>query len=142
MDNPRLIKKFIRDNKEIYYPLLAINCTFLIYWILSLFIEFADSHTIHPFLFFTLDLFIMKYTVDFCREMKDRNLNKISMLALYLSAIIILSIFTVMGLILLLLSDFFYLIPISVHFISIFVIYYILRREVVKYYEKKKRSER
>ena len=137
MDELRLIKVFVRNHKEIYYPLFALIFTFLLYWILSLFIEFADSHTIYPFLFFTVDLFLIKCTIDFYSELKDKKMNNLSKLAFFLSLIIILSIFTLIGLISLLFSDLFYLIPISIHFISIFIIYYFLHREVLKYYKKK-----
>jgi len=140
MEKSRLTKRIILNNKEAYYPLITIIFTFIIYWILSLFIEYADSYTIWPFLFFTLDIFIIKYALDFYRELKNKNLNKTSILALFLSSIILLSLVIIIGLILLLLSDIFYLIPISIHIISIFVIYYFLRREVVKYYEKKQRD--
>lgn len=140
MEKSGLTKRIILNNKEAYYPLITITFTFLIYWILSLFIKFADSHTIWPFLFFTLDIFIIKYALDFYRELKNKNLNKTSILALFLSSIILLSLIIIIGLILLLLSDIYYLIPISIHIISIFVIYYFLRREVVKYYEKKNRE--
>jgi len=140
MDKPRLIKAIIRNRKEIYYPLFALICTFLLYLILSLFIEFADSHTIYPFLFFTLDLFIIKYTADFNSEVKEKNLNDTSMFTLYLSVIIILSLLVIIGLVFLLLSDIFYMIPISIHFISIIMIYCFLHREVVKYYEKKENN--
>lgn len=137
MEKSKLTKRIILNNKEAYYPLFTIIFTFLIYWILSLFIEFSDSHTIWPFLFFTSDIFIIKYARDFYRELRNKNLNKTSILALFLGSVILLSSVTIIGLILLLLSDFFYLIPISIHLISIFVIYYFLHREVVKYYEKK-----
>ena len=137
MEKSGLTKRIILNKKEAFYPLFTIIFTFLIYWITSLFIDFADSHTIFPFLFFTLDIFIIKYTMDFYRELKNKNLNKTSILALFLSSIFLLSLFTILGLILLLLSDIFYLIPISIHLISIFIIYYFLRREMVKYYEKK-----
>ena len=140
MDKPVLIKAIIRNRKEIYYPLFALICTFLLYLVLSFFIEFADSHTIYPFLFFTLDLFIIKYTVDFFSEVKENNLNNTSMFILYVSLIIILSLFVILGLVFLLSSDIFYMIPISIHFISIFMIYYFLHREVVKYYEKKENN--
>jgi len=142
MEKSGLTKRIILNNKEAYYPLFTILFTFLIYWIISLFIDFADSHTICPFLFFTLDIFIIKYALDFYRELKNKNLNKTSILALFLSSIILLSLIFIIGLILLLLSDIFYLIPISIHLISIFIIYYFLRREVVKYYEKKNRKSR
>ena len=140
MEKSGMTKRIILNNKETFYPLFTIIFTFLIYWIISLFIEFADSHTIFPFLFFTLDIFIIKYALDFYRVLKNKNLNKTSILALFLSSIIILSLIFIIGLILLLLSDIFYLIPISIHLISIFIIYYFLRREVVKYYEKKNRE--
>ena len=132
-----LTRRSILNNKEAYYPLFTIIFTFLIYWIISLFIEFADSRTIFPFLFFTLDIFIIKYALDFYRELKNKNLNKTTILALFLSSIILLSLIFIIGLILLLLSDIFYVIPISIHLISIFIIYYFLHREVVKYYEKR-----
>jgi len=137
MNEARLIKFIVRNHKEIYYPLFAIIFTFILYWILSLFIEFADNHTIYPFLFFTFDLFLIKFTIDFYSELRDKKINCLSIILLYLSSIIILSIFTLVGLISLLFSDLFYLIPISIHFISIFIIYYFLHREVVKYYKKK-----
>ena len=137
MDEHILSKEIIKSHKQIYYPLLAIVCTFFIYWMLSLIIDFADSHTIYPFLFFTLDLLLIKYTIDFYSEKEDKNLNITSKLALFLGLIIILSLITLIGLSLLLASDLFYLIPISVHFTTIFIIYFFLRREVVKYYEKK-----
>ena len=140
MEKSGLTKRIVLNNREAYFPLFTIIFSFLIYWITSLFIEFADSHTIFPFLFFTLDIFIIKYALDFYRELKNKNLNKTSILALFLSSIILLSLVIIIGLILLLLSDIFYLIPISIHIISIFVIYYFLRREVVKYYEKKQRD--
>lgn len=135
-----LTRKSILNNKEAYYPLFTIIFTFLIYWITSLFIEFAYSHTIFPFLFFTLDIFIIKYALDFYRELKNKNLNKTSILALFLSSIILLSLIIIIELILLLLRDILYLIPISIHLISIIIIYYFLRREVVKYYEKKQKD--
>ena len=141
MEKSGLTKRIILNNREAYFPLFTIIFTFLIYWITSLFIEFADSHTICPFLFFTLDIFIIKYALDFYRDLKNRNLNKTSILALFLSSIILLSLIFIIGLILLLLSDIFYLIPISIHLISIFIIYYFLHREVVKYYEKKKQKD-
>ena len=140
MEKSGLTKRIILNNREAYFPLFTIIITFLIYWITSLFIEYADSHTICPFLFFTLDIFIIKYALDFYRELKNKNLNKTTILALFLSSIILLSLIFIIGLILLLLSDIFYLIPIFIHLISIFIIYYFLRREVVKYYEKKNRK--
>lgn len=140
MGKSGLTRRCILNNKEVYYPLFTIIFTFLIYWIISLFIEFADSYTIFPFLFFTLDIFIIKYALDFYRELKNKNLNKTTILALFLSSIILLSLIFTVGLITLLLNDIFYLIPISIHLISIFIIYYFLRREVVKYYEKKNRE--
>ena len=140
MKPPYSSKSFIRNNKEIYYPLFTIICTFILYWIISFFMEIADSHTVFPFLFFTIDLFIIKYLIDYNREFKNKNLKWSIILFLTLCAIFFLSMITTISLFQLVMRDLFYLIPISIHFISIFIIYYFLRNEVIKYYKKQNRD--
>lgn len=130
-------KDIINRKRQVFYPLFTIFVTFLIYWILSLFIDFADSETVFPFLFLTLDLFILRYFIDniIHHQKENDNFKNISFLLIFIIGV--LSILLVTSLVLLLLIDLFYLIPITIHFLAIIIIYFFLKHEVKKYFSIK-----
>lgn len=138
MKSDKLILEIIRRKKEIYYPLFTISISYLFYWICILFISLADSQVVLPFFLLSIAIIILVYSFDMYNKFNNNAKpfsKKIIFILIFIAAIII--IITILRLLSLVLFNFYYLIPICVHFLASFLVYYILRKEVKNYYSKK-----
>lgn len=139
MESKKLTIKIIQRKKEVYYPIFTISISYMIYWIFILFISLADSQVVLPFLFLSVAILIFTYSLDRYNALK-KEINPISKISVGFLIIIsiLLSFIAILRLCILILIDSFYLIPICIHFFISVLVYYILRREVKHYYNKKK----
>lgn len=141
MESKKLTIKIIQRKKEVYYPIFTISISYMIYWIFILFISLADSQVVLPFLFLSVAILIFIYSLDRYNALK-KEINSISKISVGFLIIIsiLLSFIAKLRLCILILIDSFYLIPICIHFFISVLVYYILRREVKHYYNKKNRK--
>jgi len=131
MKSEKLTIRIIQKKKEVYYPLFTISISYMIYWVFILFISLADSQVVLPFLFLCIAIIIFTFSIDTYKFLK-----KMSVILL-IGISITISFIAVLRLGFLILINFYYIIPISIHLLGSFLIYFILRREVKKYYFKK-----
>jgi hypothetical protein len=136
----------IRKKKEVYYPLFTILISFILYWLVSLIINKANSKEVLPFILITLNILSFKISYDlFKLENKKWELEKKEneesthykrknrvFLSFFMSFLIFLLI--ILELIILLLSDILYIISIGIHLITIVIIYFFLNWKIKKYY--------
>jgi len=138
MKSDKLTLEIIRRKKEIYYPLFTISISYLFYWICILFISLADSQVVLPFLLLSIAIIIFTYSCDryntFNNSAESFSKREILILIVIATIISVIAIFRLLSLILI---NFFYIIPICVHFLASVLVYYILRKEVKNYYSKK-----
>lgn len=142
MSFTKILSIIVRNKKEVYYPLLTIVVSFFLYWIISLFIEFADSYTVFPFFLVTCSILFFIILFDIHVE-QEKNVNKspeefteIKSKFFLFYIIIPLIIFSVgiIEVIVLLIFNLMFMIPIVIHLISIIMIYFFLSKEVKRYY--------
>lgn len=141
MRSNKLIIRIIQRKKEVYYSLFSISISYLLCWILILFISFADSQVILPFLFWSIAVLIFKYALDMYHASKKNNESvskKLIFLLIFIS--IIINFIVVLRLVILILFDIYYTIPTCIYFLASVLIYYILRREIKKYYSRKNKQ--
>ena len=135
-------KKFfiniIRRKKETYYPLFTISISYLFYWICMFFISLAVSQVVLPFLLLSFAIIILVYSYDMYHIINDHTESFQKRISFILIAMaIIISIIVIFRLLSLILINFFYIIPIFIHFFASLLVYFILRKEVKNYYNKK-----
>ena len=138
MKSDKLILDIILRKKETYYPLFTITISYLFYWICILFISLADSQVVLPFLLFSIAIIILVYSFDLYNKFINNTKSfskKIIFILIFIAALII--IIAILRLLSLILFNFYYLIPICVHFLASVLVYYILRKEVKNYYSNK-----
>jgi len=140
MKSDKLILRIIQEKKEVYYPLFTISISYIFYWIFILFISLADSQVVLPFLLLSVAVLTFTYSFDMYNAFKKKieSVSKRFVFSLIFIAIAV-SIIAILRLVVLTLIDFYYLIPIFLHFLTSVLIYFILRREVKKFYIKKNR---
>jgi len=141
MKSEKLILRIIQDKKEVYYPIFTITVSYLFYWICILLISIANSQIILPFLLLSVAVLIFVYSFDMNNALRKKieSVSKILASFLILISIIICG-FAILRLIFLTIFDIYYIIPISIHIFASILIYVILRREVKKYYFKKRQQ--
>jgi len=138
MRSNRIVFRIIKRKKEVYYPLFTLSITFLIYWILIIFINFTDSQVVLPFLIWSLTILTFRYSFDLYYEKKDEiesNSNQVFILLIALA--IISTLIIVLRLVVLILFNLHYFIPISIDLLLSILIYLVLRKEIKKYYSTK-----
>ncbi|MFX1304566.1 MAG: hypothetical protein ACFFBV_05700 [Promethearchaeota archaeon] len=141
MSSNKLIIRIIQRKKEVYYSLFSISISYLLCWILILFISFADSQVILPFFFWSLAVLIFKYALDIYHASKknDESISKsLTFLLVFVSVII--NFIVALRLVILVLIDIYYTIPICIYFLASILIYCILRYEIKKYYFRKNKQ--
>lgn len=141
MRSDKLIIRIIQRKKEVYYPLFTISISYLLYWIIILVISFVDSQVVLPFLFWSVAILIFIYSFDMYYVSKNDNKSISKELIFFLIFIsIAINFIVVLRLVILILFDIYYIIPICIHFLASVLIYYILRKEVKNYYSKKNKG--
>jgi len=141
MKSEKLILRVIQEKKEVYYPIFTITLSYLLYWICILLFSIANSQIILPSLLLSVGVLILVYSIDMDNTLRKKNesVSRILLFFLILVSIIICSI-AILRLIFLTIFDIYYIIPISIHIFASILIYVILRREVKKYYFKKRQQ--
>jgi len=141
MKSEKLILRVIQEKKEVYYPIFTITLSYLLYWICILLFSIANSQIILPSLLLCVGVLILVYSIDMDNTLRKKNesVSRILLFFLILVSIIICSI-AILRLIFLTIFDIYYIIPISIHIFASILIYVILRREVKKYYFKKRQQ--
>jgi len=133
-----LVAKIIRSKKEVYYPIITILVTFLIYWMITMFTDILNSRLVFLFLLWSVVILIFRYSLDTYHTFKENNENvsKVLIILLFFISIAIIF-FVLLRLIVLIIADIYYLIPINIHFFITALIYYVLHNEIKKYYIRK-----
>lgn len=141
MRSNSLVIQIIQRKKEVYYPLFTLSITFLIYWILMIFINFTDGQVVLPFLIWSLTILIFRYSFDLYYEKKDEIESSSNRVFIFLFAMaIIITLIIVLRLSVLILFNIYYFIPISIDLLLSFLIYFVLRKEIRKYYSTKSKE--
>ncbi len=136
-----LIKQIIQEKKEVYNSLFSIFIFFSIYWILTIFIDPNNAQIILFFLFWSVSLLIFIGSIDIYYEKKRNNIIILKKITIFLFSVSIVVFFIIgLYLTLLIIMDIYYIIPISIHFFITFLIYFILKAQLKKYYKLKKKK--
>ena len=104
-----------------------------------LFISFANSQVVLPFLFWSIANLIFTCSLDIyhiSKKSDDSVSKKLIFFLLFISLVI--NFIIVLILVFLVLLNIYYVIPISIYFLVSVLVFFILRKEVKKYYSKKK----
>lgn len=138
MKSNTIVIRIIKRKKEVYYPLFTLSITFLIYWILIIFINFTDSQVVLPFLIWNLTILAFRYSFDLYYEKKNEIESRSNQIFIFL---FVMTIFTtsiiVLRLVVLIIFNIYYVIPISIDLFLSLLIYFVLRKEIKKYYSTK-----
>ena len=115
MKSEKLILRIIQDKKEVYYPIFTIAVSYLFYWICILLISIANSQIILPFLLLSVAVLIFVYSIDMDNALKKKiePVSRKLMFFLIFTSIII-SLIAILRLIILTLTDLYYIIPVIV----------------------------
>ncbi len=128
----------IRKKKEIYYSLFAVVFSFLIYFLIAALIDVADSQPIFPFFLLVFGILLIRYNLDAYFALREElNFNFILILFILFGLSLTFIIYSIFGLVLFLFINFAYIITIIINFLASIIMYYILRKEIQKYYLKK-----
>jgi len=141
MRSNKLITKVIQQKKEVYYPLFTLSMSYFLSWLIIIFVSFADSQVALPFFFWSIAMLIFIYSLDLYQITKksdDSDTKKLIFLLILISLVI--SLFVVLRLVILVFFNIYYLIPICIYLLISVLVFFILRREVIKYYLKKNKQ--
>jgi len=128
----------IRKKKEIYYSLFTVVFSFLIYFLIAALIDVADSQPIFPFFLLVLGILLIRYNLDAYLALREElNFNLILILFILFGLSLTFILGAIFGLALLLFINFSYIITIIINFLASILMYYILKKEIQKYYSKK-----
>ena len=128
----------IRKKKEIYYSLFAVVFSFLIYFLIAALIDVADSQPIFPFFLLIFGILLIRYNLDaYFASREELNFKFILILFFLFDLSLTFIICAIFGLVLFLFINFAYIITIIINFLASILMYYILRKEIQKYYLKK-----
>ncbi|MBY9015202.1 MAG: hypothetical protein KGD68_05865 [Candidatus Lokiarchaeota archaeon] len=128
----------IRKKKEIYYSLFAVVFSFLIYFLIAALIDVADSQPIIPFFLLVFGILLIRYNLDaYFASREELNFNFILLLFILFGLSFTFILCAIFGLVLFLFISFAYIITIIINFLASILMYYILRKEIQKYYLKK-----
>lgn len=128
----------IRKKKEIYYSLFTVVFSFLIYFLIAALIDVADSQPIFPFFLLFFGILLIRYNLDaYLASREELNLNSILMLFILFVLSITFILGAIFSLALFLFINLSYIITIIINFLASILMYYILKKEIQKYYLKK-----
>ncbi|HUW88980.1 MAG TPA: hypothetical protein VMV43_00525 [Candidatus Nanopelagicaceae bacterium] len=128
----------IRKKKEIYYSLFAVVFSFLIYFLIAALIDVADSQPIFPFFLLIFGILLIRYNLDaYFASREELNFKFILILFILFGLSLTFILCAIFGLVLFLFINFAYIITIIINFLASILMYYILRKEIQKYYLKK-----
>ncbi len=141
MRSNKLIIKVIQQKKEVYYPLFTLSMSYFLSWLIIIFISFAHSQVALPFFFWSIAMLIFIYSLDvyhITKKSDDSVIKKLIFLLILISLVI--SLIVVLRLVILVFFNIYYLIPICIYLLISVLVFFILRREVIKYYLKKNKQ--
>ncbi|MBA7584366.1 hypothetical protein ES708_26319 [subsurface metagenome] len=128
----------IRKKKEIYYSLFTVVFSFLIYFLIAALIDVADSQPIFPFFLLFFGILLIRYNLDaYLASREELNLNSILMLFILFVLSLTFILGAIFSLALFLFINLSYIITIIINFLASILMYYILKKEIQKYYLKK-----
>ena len=128
----------IRKKKEIYYSLFAVVFSFLIYFLIAALTDVADSQPIFPFFLLIFGILLIRYNLDaYFASREELNFKFILILFILFGLTLTFILLAIFGLALFLFSNFSYIITIIINFLASILMYYILNKEIQKYYLKK-----
>lgn len=131
----------IRKKKEMYYSLFTVVLSFLIYFLIAALIDVADSQPIFPFFLLFFGILLIRYSLDtYLASREELNFNFILKLFILFGLSLTFIICAIIGLALFLFIDFSYIITFIINFLASILMYYILRKEIQKYYLKKNKE--
>ncbi len=141
MRSNKLIIRIIQHKKEIYYPIFTISISYFLSWLITLFVSFADSQVALPFFFWNIATLILIYSLDVYRISKKRE-DSLSKKLIFFLLLLSLTIhfIVVLRLVSLIFTTIYYLIPIGIYILVSILIFFVLRKEVIKYYLKKNKQ--
>ncbi len=128
----------IRKKKETYYSLFTVVFSFLIYLLIAALIGVADSQPIVPFFLLVFGILLIRFNLDiFLASREELNFTIILILFILFGLTLTFILLAIFGLALFLFSNFSYIITIIINFLASILMYYILNKEIQKYYLKK-----
>jgi len=141
MRSNKIIVRVIQQKKEVYYPLFALSVSYLLCWLIILFVSFADSQVDLPFFFWSIAILIFIYSLDLY-DISKRNDDSVSkkLIILLLLISLVINFIVVLRLVILVFLNIYYLISICIYLFISVLVYFVLHREVIKYYLKKNKQ--
>jgi hypothetical protein len=125
----------IRKKKEIYYSLFTVVFSFLIYFLIAALIDVANSQPIFPFFLLFFGILLIRYNLDaYLASREELNFNSILILFILFVLSLTFILGAIFGLALFLLFNLSYIITIIINFLASILMYYILKKEIQKYY--------
>lgn len=141
MRSNKIIIRVIHQKKEVYYPLFTLSMSYFLSWLIIIFVSFADSQVALPFFFWSIATLIFTYSLDVYHIIKkndDYVPKKLIFLMLLISLVI--NLIVVLRLVILVFFNIYYLIPICIYLLISVLVFFVLHREVIKYYLKKNKQ--
>ena len=128
----------IRKKKETYYSLFTVVFSFLIYLLIAALIGVAGSQPIFPFFLLIIGILLIRFNLDiFLTSREELNFTIILILFILFGLTLTFILLAIFGLALFLFNNFSYIITIIINFLASILMYYILNKEIQKYYLKK-----
>lgn len=141
MRSNKIIIRVIRQKKEVYYPLISLSMSYFLSWLIILFVSFADSQVALPFFFWSIATLIFIYSLDVYHLSTKNDVSVLKNKIFFLLLIsLIINFIVVLRLVALIFIKIYYLIPICIYILVSVLVFFVLRKEVIKYYLKKNKQ--
>ena len=136
MEFLNVIKKNVQEKKEIYYPLFSIILFFLVNWIITLLINPTELYMAMSFLIGSFSFLMFICSRDIYYKVKSNEINLSKRIIFFFSCLSIVLSFTVgFYFIILIITNIYNIIPIGIYFLIMFLIYFIIKIQLRKYYK-------
>lgn len=141
MRSNKIIIRVIQQKKQVYYPLFTLSVSYLLCWLIILFVNYADSQVDLPFFFWSIAILIFIYSLDLYNVSKsnDDSVSK-KLIVLLLIISLVINFIVILRLIILVFFNIYYLISICIYLFISVLVFFVLHREVIKYYLKKNKQ--
>lgn len=128
----------IREKKEIYYSLFAVVFSFFVYFLIAILIDVADNQPIFSFLLLFFGILLIRFNFDVYLTLRGKlNFNFLLNIFILLGLSLTFILYAIFGFSLFLFINFSYIITIIINFLASVLMYYILKKEILKYYLKR-----
>ncbi len=128
----------IREKKEIYYSLFAVVFSFFVYFLIATLIDVAENQPIFSFLLLVFGILLIRFNFDVYLTLRGKlNFNFLLIIFILLVLSLTFILYAIFGFSLFLFINFSYIITVIINFLASVLMYYILKKEILKYYLKK-----